>query len=344
MSARSQTRASLYAQRCIASALVLFTGMLFAQQSQPGTKVAHDSEMDTLPDAPLPSHPVAEYLIALPPEWKFGGSDKALPQTAQLEPARQTQPNSPGFPPISQPNRPQPAGSRQQHPEVPSEEQGCLENMTPAKPAPISCVPHFDPYQRFLDSSGPHPLTPRQKGHLAFRNVTDPFNFLTIGVESALSVASDPQSPYGPGVGGFGRNFGVAYTETIVSSFFGTFLIPVIAHQDPHYHRMPNASYMRRALHATTSVVWAQSDAGTGMLNYATIGNTAIGDALGNLYVPGRQRSWAAGFTRFGTALASDPIDNFITEFVPDLARHVNVQIVLIQRVVNEVERQNGGS
>ena len=304
-------------------------------------------EVASLPDAPQPSFPISGRAFALPTAWESRPADDGSIGPAQMErtgQTGQTQPIAPGFPPISEPGKPRPVGSRQQHPEVPSEAQPCIEGMTPATPPQISCYPHFSPYQRFLDSSGPHPLTPRQKGLLAYRNVTDPFNFLTIGVQSVISVASDPQSPYGPGVGGFGRNFGVAYTETIVSSFFGTFLIPVIAHQVPHYHRMPNASYMRRALHATESVVWAQSDAGTGMVNYATIGNTAIGDALGNLYVPGRQRSWSAGVTRFATALASDPIDNFITEFVPDLARHVNVQIVLIQRVVNEVERQNGGS
>ncbi len=330
--------------------VLLAPSILSAQYHGAGPAATSDSsaveDAGSLPDAPQPAAAPAEHAIALQADWNFGPFD-SQPERVQREltaQTGQTQPIAPGFPPFSQPNKPRPVGSRQQHPEIPSEEQPCIEGMTPATPQRLSCSPRFSPYQRFLDSSGPHPLTPKQKGLLAVRNVTDPFNFLTIGVQSVISVASDPQSPYGPGVGGFGRNFGVAYTETIVSSFFGTFLIPVIAHQDPHYHRMPNASYMRRALHATESVVWAQSDAGTGMVNYATIGNTAIGDALGNLYVPGRQRSWSAGVTRFATALASDPIDNFITEFVPDLARHVNVQIVLIQRVVNEVERQNGGS
>jgi hypothetical protein len=194
-------------------------------------------------------------------------------------------------------------------------------------------------FQRFVDT-GVHPLTPRQKAILAFRNTTDPYNFATIGFISALSTAADPDSPYGPGVPGFGRNFGVAYTETAVGEFFGTFLIPAIAHQDPHYHRMPNASYMRRIGHAITQVVWAQSDYGVGMPNYANLISTAIGDGLGNLYVPGRQKSWGAAASRYSTAIATDPIDNFITEFLPDVARRVNVHIVLVQQIVNQVEKQ----
>ena len=38
---------------------------------------------------------------------------------------------------------------------------------------------------------------------------------------------------------------------------------------------------------------------------------------------------------RFGTA----PIDNFITEFLPDIARHLHVRIVLVQRIINQVAR-----
>jgi hypothetical protein len=104
---------------------------------------------------------------------------------------------------------------------------------------------------------------------------------------------------------------------------------------------MPNASYVRRTVHAITEVGWAQSDYGDGMPNYSTLLGTAIGDALGDLYVPGRDTGWDASVARYATAIATDPIDNFITEFLPDVARHVNVHIVLVQQIVNGVERTN---
>jgi hypothetical protein len=196
-----------------------------------------------------------------------------------------------------------------------------------------------DYFQRFVDS-GIHPMTPREKGKLAFRNTVDPYNFATIGFFSAISVAENPNSAYGPGFPGFGRNFGVAFGENGIGEFFGTFLIPSITHQDPHYHRMPNASYARRTLHAITAVAWAQSDYGTGMPNYSTLLGSAVGDGLGNLYVLGRDTGFSATAARYATALATDPIGNLITEFVPDVARRVNVRIVLIQQIVNHVETQ----
>jgi hypothetical protein len=204
----------------------------------------------------------------------------------------------------------------------------------------MCCARNVNYFQRFVDA-GIHPLTPRQKAYLALRNTVDPYNFATIGFFSAISVASDPNSAYGPGVPGFGRNFGVAYCETAVDEFFGTFLIPSIAHQDPHYHRMPNASYARRILHSVTAVGWAQSDYGQGMPNYSTLLTTAVGDGLGNLYVPGRDKSWGSFAARYTTGLATDPIGNFITEFLPDVASRVNIHIVLVQQIVNQVEKSN---
>lgn len=217
----------------------------------------------------------------------------------------------------------------------------CLSNLSTAVPAEISCAPKYDPFVRFVNSTDIHPLSPRQKGILALRNTVDPYNFATIAATSIIAVASDPSSPYGPGVPGFGRNFGVAYTENAVSEFFGTFLIPSITHQDPHYHRLPNASYPRRILHAITQVVWSQDDFGKPLPNYSILVGTAIGDGLGNLYVPGRSTDWASTVSRYGTAIATDPIDNFITEFVPDVARRVNLRVVLVQRVIDRVERGN---
>jgi hypothetical protein len=141
---------------------------------------------------------------------------------------------------------------------------------------------------------------------------------------------------------GFGRYVGVSYSQDITSEFFGTFLIPSIVHQDPHYHRMPNASIPRRVEHAITQVVWTQGDNGKGMVNYGNLVGFAIDDEIGNFYVPGQQTNLPASAERYGIGVATAPIDNFVTEFVPDVARHIHLRVVLIQRVINQVARTNG--
>jgi len=55
--------------------------------------------------------------------------------------------------------------------------------------------------------------------------------------------------------------------------------------------------------------------------------------------VPGQQTWLSATAKRYGIGLATAPIDNFDTEFLPDVARHVHIQGVTIQRVINQVAR-----
>jgi len=204
------------------------------------------------------------------------------------------------------------------------------------------CVPFLPMsywYARFLNGPEVKPLTPAEKALLAGHNLLDPFNLLTIGGEAGISVAANSHSPYGPGIPGWARYVGVSFTQDMTGEFFGTFLIPSIVHQDPHYHRMPNAGIPRRVLHCIAQIAWTQGDNGRGMINYADLGGFAIDDAIGNLYVPGQQTRVSATTERYAIGLATAPIDNFVTEFLPDVARHVHIQVVIIQRIINQVAR-----
>lgn len=216
---------------------------------------------------------------------------------------------------------------------------------SPAAPVTIPCPIYFpiiNWYARFLDGPKVKPLTPKEKAWLAVRNVGDPFNAITILGQSAIAIGADSHSPYGPGMAGFARNVGVSYTEDITAEFFGTFLIPSVMHQDPHYHRMPEASIKRRILHCITQVAWTQGDNGRGMLNYADLVGFAIDDEIANLYVPDRGTNLPASAARYSIGLATAPTDNFITEFLPDLARRIHVRVVLVQRIIDQVAKTNG--
>ena len=210
------------------------------------------------------------------------------------------------------------------------------------KPCP-PLTPLINWYARFTNGPQVKPLTPKEKGWLAIRNVVDPFNAITILGSSAIAIGSDADSPYGPGMRGFGKSVGVSYAQDMTGEFFGTFLICSLAHQDPHYHREPTASIRHRIGHALLQVLWTQGDDGKGMPNYANLFGYAIGDEISNLYVPGRETNLPASAERYGTGLATAPIDNFVTEFVPDVASHIHLRVVLIQRIINQVARSEGG-
>ena len=96
----------------------------------------------------------------------------------------------PGFPPVS-PSTPGrmrvPPASR---PDLFGAHSECLPDSSSLAETTMSCQPDIPVFARFLDSTAPAPLTPRQKFRLAVNNVKDPYNLLTIGGLSAISVAS----------------------------------------------------------------------------------------------------------------------------------------------------------
>ena len=308
----------------------VLSGILVLTALSPGCALLRGQE---LPDAPQPSVQVQE-----PPASATPGDRSVQGVLGRSQKIN----NRPGFPPISPPaprGMPVPPASR---PNIFGVRSQCLPDSSSRAQTMMSCQPDINMFARFLDSAAPAALSPHQKLILAARNVSDPFNLLTIGALSALSIASDAHTQNGPGFPGFAKNAGVSFTQDLTGEFFGTFLIPSLAHQDPHYHRMPNMPLRRRILHVLDEVVIAQSDQGTAMFNYATVVGTICGSALGNVYVPGRDHSFGASTARIATALATDPIGNAITEFVPDLARHVNFQVVLVQRLINRVAIAEG--
>ena len=130
---------------------------------------------------------------------------------------------------------------------------------------------------------------------------------------------------------------GVTLLEDATGEFFGTFLIPSIVHQDPHYRRMPKARIPRRVLHAVSRTVIAQHDDGRTMPNYATLLTYPIASVLSNYYVPGIHADTASTVDRVFTGYAFDPINNLITEFLPDIAKRIQIRIIFVQRILNQI-------
>jgi hypothetical protein len=216
------------------------------------------------------------------------------------------------------------------------------------KPLPIIFLPQTgtgcqreDQLQLIVDSGNFRPLTPTEKGILAVRAVTDPFNLLTIVAFSGVSVAANAHSDYGPGFRGWGRLIGYSLAEDIQSEFTGTYALPVLFHEDPRYHRMTGASVSRRIEHALIHTVVSQHDDGRLMLNYATLINYPLSDEISNLYVPGLPTNAEATFKRVALGYATDPVGPLVAEFLPDFAKRVHIHIVFAQQILNRIAQGN---
>lgn len=311
----------------------------------PATAAAASSSTP-LPDAPLPNSPGLD----------SPGIDSPQPQNPQSQ-AQQAPPHQQP-PQTKPPGPPLPAGPCEVRNAAASltataavRASAVAESDTAALAAPprivgiTLCVPHLPMinwYARFLNGPQVKALTPLQKAHLAGRNLVDPFNLLTIAGEGAIAVGFNAHGADGPGMRGYANYVGVSFTQDMVAEFFGTFAIPSLVHQDPHYHRMPGATIKRRAFHCIAQVVWTLGDNGKPMPNYANLVGSAATESINNLYVPGQRTNLAATASRYGLDLATAPIDNFVIEFLPDIARHIRVRVVLVQRIINQVARTDG--
>jgi hypothetical protein len=208
---------------------------------------------------------------------------------------------------------------------------------------PPACSELVYPYQRFLDTNVAIPLTRRQKSYLMLHNVTDPATLGIIVGISAINIAADSHTAYGPGFEGFAELTGVSLLLNTTGEFFGTFAIPALVHQDPRYYRRPQDRFSKRLIYSISRSYISRSDSGKTIPNYGVLGAYPIGAELANLYVPGIESDGASTAKRIATGLALDPVNNIINEFLPDVAKHIHVRIIFIQQIVNNVAATQGG-
>lgn len=201
--------------------------------------------------------------------------------------------------------------------------------------APCAQLPN--PYQLFLNTTSPIPLSVKQKGFLAVRDVIDPFNLLTIAGNSAVNTGIDAHAAYGPGMRGFARNLAYGLSQEATGEFVGTFLVCALFHEDPHYHRLPDKKPLRRLVHAVSRTFVAQHDDGSLMPNYQNFITYPASAEISNLYVPGVHGNGPSTIARILTGIATDPVSNIITEFLPDVARRVHIRVVFVQQIINQI-------
>ena len=198
------------------------------------------------------------------------------------------------------------------------------------------------PYQRFLSTNIAIPLNWKQKGYLAAHYSSDLATLGTIVGISAINIAVDSHTAYGPGLKGFGKLAGISLLQNATAEAFGTFAIPAITHQDPRYYRMPGKPFGKRVLYSISRSYVSRNDAGKTIPNYGVLGSYPIVAELSNLYVPGIQSDGASTAERILTGYALDPVNNLVNEFLPDVAKHIHVRVIFVQQILNNIAVAQG--
>ncbi len=97
------------------------------------------------------------------------------------------------------------------------------------------------------------------------------------------------------------------------------YLLPVLFHQDPRYHRKEEGGVFHRGFYAASRVLFTRSDDGSSTINTSHLLGALGSRTMANVYLPYHDRTWGHTLESTGTVLLTDIGHNLLGEFGPDL-------------------------
>jgi hypothetical protein len=176
----------------------------------------------------------------------------------------------------------------------------------------LGVIPNF--YVTYNPTAAP--LNPRQKFELARKATLDPVNFGLTAAVAGLEQAVDMYSGYGQGAQGYGKRFGAAYANTVVSTFIGSAILPSLLRQDPRYFYKGTGSRRSRFFYAVANAVICKGDNGRWQANYSYLLGTLSAGGISNLYYPEADRGAALTFENALIGVGATAANNVLQEFV----------------------------
>lgn len=169
------------------------------------------------------------------------------------------------------------------------------------------------------------PLTAQEKYAIARSDSFDWPNYLMLaGFAMQAQVASGGFSHNG-GFKSFSAYYARSVGDQIIGSYVTEAILPSLFHEDPRFFRLGTGSFVHRAYNAVSRIVIAQKDDGRHGFNFSELVGNAGVVAATSFYYPASQ-SPSEGFERLAMSLGNDMISNMLTEFWPDIKRHLPFQ------------------
>jgi len=176
----------------------------------------------------------------------------------------------------------------------------------------------------------PAPLIAKQKFQLAFRSVIDPFTFVAVGFLAGLQQASDQFPDFGQGAQGYGKRYGAAYADVVVSTFIGSAILPSLLKQDPRYFYKGTGSKRSRTLYALANAVICKGDNKKWQPNYSEVIGAFATGAVSYLYYPKSDRSGLLAenaLIKLGESAVAGVFQEFVLrKLTPHLQTHAQTQ------------------
>jgi len=183
---------------------------------------------------------------------------------------------------------------------------------------------NFVPGQPFPNAPSYVPLTSRQKFDLFLRRA---HSFDTISgaiIDSLTAQATGAYPSFGGGMAGYGKRLAASTAGAESASFFGTFALPALLHQDPRYFRSQQTDISDRLAYAASRVLIGRSDSGRSVINTSLILSEFVQAAVSNAYIPYRRETVPGTIENALTGLGSVAQARILNEFWPDIMRFVS--------------------
>lgn len=174
-------------------------------------------------------------------------------------------------------------------------------------------------------ATSPGPLTIGGKFKLFVNQSISPPYILESGFSAAFDQARDVPKGYGQGWGAYGGRFGTNMARNSSSSFFGTFLLASVLHQDPRFFPESKPSFWRSLRYSTQRVVLTRNDSGKDVFNTSGLLGPLASEALANVYMPSSEQTVGKTLTRFASDVAWRVGGNMFKNYWPTFFRNMGL-------------------
>jgi hypothetical protein len=179
------------------------------------------------------------------------------------------------------------------------------------------------PNNRTTEQSIPfHPISGKQKVHIAFMDSFDWPVFPTAAAFAGLYQIENQNPSFGQGVKGYAQRFATAYGDQMIGNMMTEGFVPWITREDPRYFRSGEGSFIRRTGGALKQIVICHTDSGHHTFNLSEWGGNAAAVAISNAYYPDT-RTASANVERLMIACGTDAFSNVLKEFWPDVKKRL---------------------
>lgn len=174
-------------------------------------------------------------------------------------------------------------------------------------------------------ATSPGPLATRSKFKLFVNQSISPPYVLVAASSAAFDQARNTPKGYGQGWDAYGSRFGANMATASSSSFFGTFVLASVLHQDPRFFPESKPSLWRSLTYSTQRIVITRDDSGKDVFNTSGLVGPLASEALANAYLPSSEQTVGKTFTRFAEDLAWRVGANMFKDYWPTLFRSMGL-------------------